>query len=85
MVSSAGFYHHNIIISSFVLDMFMFVGYKDYSDLLSILIFNILCYDLDYPTKNHCEILELGFRWTSKVCINHNIDGWCVNYFFVFV
>ena len=50
--------------------MFAFESYKYDTDLLS----NILCYTFDYTTKNHCERLNLNFKWTSKACVNCNND-----------
>ena len=51
-------------------------------------ILNLLCFALEYSIKNPCEWIDINFRWTFKVCLNHSIDSWwtillCVNHLFV--
>ena len=54
---------------------FMYGCYSTYTDIYIYIYFNILCYAFYHPKKN-CEILDLEFRYTFEVCVNHNIDSW---------
>ena len=80
--------HSNILILSFLLDMFIFSGYIISYWLILWFIFDIFGYDFDYPKKNQCGRLGHEFSWTFKVWINYNNDSlltthWCVNRLFL--
>ena len=42
-----------------------------------------MCGSPGYPIKTQCERLYHQFKWTSKVCVNHNIDSWWNTYWYV--